>query len=402
MKARTKVLAMAGVVAVAASVLWRPVAEPRIVAFPSHLDRTLHYTGTFTAYVDPSTGATLPTPTSQPLTVDRHLHTVAGGGPHTVVVRQTLTFHIGSQVQTELDQYVMDRRTMQNVRSPLAWAIVPSQVTDRSGTYNINLPMGANTRTTYRVWKDEAGAPLSSLPDPTVPSRVAHVATTGFKGTLAPNPVVPAWRAQLAAQGLPGQLSAAQAQAQLAAKGVDLASATRALAAALPPAELGEVTAALSVPVHLQYLWGVSLSAAVNPTTGALVEVPSETDTLFVQPSTGAITRLAPVLAAHAQAPGIAQLQRQLQAVVQAPPQPVYRLAFGETAASAASTAKTVRHQLFLLRTVRTSVPWGLGALGAVLLAATAVTALRPRRPRRSTVPAPCGPVEHQPSQRAA
>jgi hypothetical protein len=402
MKVRTKVLAVAGVVAVAAALLWRPVAEPRIVLFPSHLDRTLHYTGTVTVYVGPATGAALPTPTAEPLTVDRHLQTVAGGGAHTVVVHETLTFHAGTQVLTEENQYVMDRRTMKNVRSPLSWAIVPTNVVDRSGSYYVTLPMGASPSHAYDIWKSEVGTTEHLSADPSVARRVAGVATVGFSGVLPATKVIPAQQAQLVSQGLPGALSPAQAQARLTAAGINLGAASRALAAVLSSAELSQLTALLTTPVPVDYQWSVAGSAAVNHTTGVLVEIPSDTVTVSALPDLSGLARLVPVLAAHAQAPGIAALQRQLQAVVQAPPQPVYRLAFSETAASAASTAKAVRHQLFVLRIVRTDIPWGLGAVGAVLLAAAAATVLRARRPRPSAVAAPTGPAEYPSSPRAA
>lgn len=390
MRLRTKVLAAVGVLAVIASFAWRPVAEPKLVKFPSHLDRTLHYAGTATVYVDAATGAVLATPAVQPLTVDRHLETVAGGGGHTVVIRETLTFYTGGRSIIEKNQYVIDRRTMRNIRSPRSWAIEPSNVVDRSGSYSINLPLGTSTARTYALWKSEVGATETLRADTTVPSRVNGVATIGLSATLPPTPVIDAQQASLVAQGLPGELTGAQVQSRLTAAGVDLAAATRTLASVLTPAELTQAAAVLAKPVPLRYVWSATGAMAVNPTTGALVKVPSDAITVSVQPDMSGVGQLGTMLAAHAQAPGVAALQQQLDRTVGAPAQPVYRLAFSETEASAASTAGTVRDQLTLVRIVREYVPWGLRGIAVVLLAFAVLTFVRRPRPEAAeTVPAP-------------
>ncbi|HZQ83908.1 MAG TPA: porin PorA family protein [Acidimicrobiales bacterium] len=390
MTLRTKLLAVAGVIVVIASFAWRPIAEPRLVKFPSHLDRTLHYTGTAMVYVDAATGTVLASPAAQPLSVDRHLQTVPGGGARTVVIRETLTFFTGGRTLTEENQYVLDRRTMRNIRSPLSWAIVPSNVVDRSGSYSVNLPLGTDPARTYPLWKSEVGMTETLRADAAAPSRVSGVATVGLSATLPATPVIAAQQASLVAQGLPGALTGAQVQARVAAAGTDMAAATRTLASVLTPAQLTTVAALLAKPVPLHYVWSAAGVIAVNRPTGALVMVPSDTITVSVQPDMGGLGQLQPMLAAHAQAPGVAALQHQLAAIVGTPPQPVYRLAFSETAPSAAATAHTVSDQLTQLRIVRVYVPWGLLVLGAVLLAAAATTFIRRARPEvPETAPAP-------------
>jgi len=393
----TRTLAVAGVIVVAAAVVWRPVAEPRLVKFPAHVDVTMHYAGTASTFVDASTSAALATPTVAPLTIDRHIQTMPGGGAHTAVLLETLTITSGGRVQVERNQYVIDRRSMQNVRSPLSWAIDASNVVDRSGTYYVTLPMGTDARKSYDIWKSEAGTSYPITDDPSAPTRVAGVSTVGLAGSLAPTRVIPQEEAALAARGLPVSLSPAQAQARLAAAGVDLGAATRTLAAALSPAELVQVTKALATPVALRYFWEVRGSAAINHTTGALVEIPSADEIVLVQPDLGALAGLGPMLASHASAPGVATLQRQLGAVLGASPQPVYEMTYQETAASAAATAGRVSDQLTQIRVVRTIVPWGLATLGVVLLVGAGVTSRRPRRETPDALPLPAAaPARHQ------
>jgi hypothetical protein len=127
---------------------------------------------------------------------------------------------------------------------------------------------------------------------------------------------------------------------------------------------------------------------AVNGPTGAMVTVPADTITVSVQPDLSGLGRLGTVLAGHAQAPGVAALRQQLNGIMSAPPQAVYRLAFSETANSASSTAHTVSDQLGQLRIVREYIPWGLFGLGATLLVAAGLTLVR-RPPRAEGEHAP-------------
>ena len=80
-----------GVVLLIVAALWRPVAVPQLVKFPSHLDETTRYSGTFTVYVDPATGQPLADPMILPLEIDRRVRTHPVGVAHTVVNEDAVT-----------------------------------------------------------------------------------------------------------------------------------------------------------------------------------------------------------------------------------------------------------------------------------------------------------------------
>ena len=84
-----------GVALVAAAVIWRSFAVPALVKFPTDVDQTPRYEGTFVLFVDPATAAPLDEPTIADLAVDRHVEALpAESGAHDVVVRETITFEV--------------------------------------------------------------------------------------------------------------------------------------------------------------------------------------------------------------------------------------------------------------------------------------------------------------------
>jgi Porin PorA len=380
---KLKVLTLAlGAVLLLAGILWRPVAEPALVKFPSDLNVTTHYQGTATLSVDSRTGAPLARPARLPLTVDRHLQAVAGGGARTVVIRETITVGIAGRTQVQANQYVMDRRSMRNLKSPSSWAFAPAAMVDRSGSYYVNLPMGTKRTRSYRVWSNQAGAayPLA-VPGGGRTTTVGGLATIRLAGAQPATPVGQAEAAALRAQGLPASLTASQFAARLRAAGIDLEAVTGALAAVLSPAELQRVGQAMAAPVPLRYQWATSGQADVEPRTGAIVRLSSVAERLTVRPDTGGMAAIAPALAAHASSPSVARIAALLQAAGKAPAQPVYQLAYDETPASVASTAAIVRQRLSQMRFAQVYIPWSLIVVGLVLLVLAGAAAARGPQP---------------------
>jgi hypothetical protein len=61
----------AGAVLVGGAVAWGPVVVPQVVRFPAGTHQRAEYAGTFVTFVDASTGATLATPRTETLAIDR-------------------------------------------------------------------------------------------------------------------------------------------------------------------------------------------------------------------------------------------------------------------------------------------------------------------------------------------
>ena len=77
---------------VAIALLWSAVAVPVLVKYPTDLDVTPRYEGTFTLFVDPTTAAPLATPLQVPLEIERHIRSLgAESGSSRVVVEETIS-----------------------------------------------------------------------------------------------------------------------------------------------------------------------------------------------------------------------------------------------------------------------------------------------------------------------
>jgi hypothetical protein len=154
-----------GVVLVGAAVIWRSVAVPALVKFPTDVDQTPRYEGTFVLFVDPATNAPLDEPTTADLAVNRHIEALpAESGAHDVVVRETITFEVeGLPEATQVHQYVMDRSTNVNLTDGRAWAFESSNVLDRAGAYRIAMPAEVETTEPVQMFKDEIGATFTAV-----------------------------------------------------------------------------------------------------------------------------------------------------------------------------------------------------------------------------------------------
>src|SRR4249920_2118170 len=112
------IVGVIGVLLVIGSFVWRAVAVPALVRFPTDLDVTPKYTGSVTLYIDPATHLPLSEPKKYPLDIVRSLK--ADGKESSkdlVVVDEKLQLKAAPLFDfTQENQYVMNRRSMQNVK----------------------------------------------------------------------------------------------------------------------------------------------------------------------------------------------------------------------------------------------------------------------------------------------
>ena len=147
--------ACAGVVLLLGSMGVRVAVAPALVRLPLNLDETAHYTGRALTYVDAKTLVPLAKPTSVPITVDRHVKVVSGSFSH-AVVDETITITAGSTKTVEQYQYVMDRRSMQLVDDPRAYAFGNAKAVMRgAGAYRVNFAMGTTATVRHEPRKGD-------------------------------------------------------------------------------------------------------------------------------------------------------------------------------------------------------------------------------------------------------
>lgn len=368
-----------GVVLLVAAALWRPVAVPQFVRFPSDLDETTHYGGTFSLHVDPATGEPLSEPLNLPLEIDRRVRTLPGGGADTVVVEEAVTYRIADTAQQERHHYVVDRRSMQHRDDDRSWSFSPENRIRPAGTYRVTLPLRMSADGRYRIWENEPGRSFWMVRDP-ARARVRQngLGLVGLQEVWDGVPVAPYYRTEIEKQGFPLELTFPQLATRLSAGGVDV---DRALAA-LPPADDPVVAAARDMSVPLRFFRDNDGHALVEPRTGMIIDLVYSEEAITAAPDLGPLRELRDALDRAGGSPEATALVDALDAMDGAPPTRVYSLRYEQTAASVAVAAQRARHELRNLDLVERYVPAGLAALSVALLAVVGVGRWRGRRVR--------------------
>ena len=239
---------------------------------------------------------------------------------------------------------------------------------DRSPNYAINLPFDAG-KGPYPVWKNETG---SAYPFTRVGTLTRNgVELARYHGRLTDAAVQDYYIAQLASQGIPQQLSPAQAAAQLKAAGADPALLTSSVLPRLRPADRAEILAVLAAPVPLDYRLDVDTNFLVEPRTGAIVGLERIDQTLSARPDIAGIGRLQAILVKpeYANDPVVAAASSTVSRLVAQPPQtPVFRVDYGQTAASVNELVAFADTRGDKITMVTQIVPAVLAIVGLVLV----------------------------------
>lgn len=381
MKRSTKLFGAAAIGVLAALVLWYPVVEPALVRFPKSTTVVTHYTGTLTTYMDNATGGALATPTVIPVAIDRTVRSVPGQtGADKAVVRETNVIHAAGQAQWQSHVYVLDRRSMQNVKDARSTAF--GEPIDRSGSYYLNLPMGTNHAKTYTIAKVETGGTyVMHAAEGAATTTVDGVRVLRMTASQAPTPIGPEYtKAMVPFMGFPTSLTFDQVQAQLQAAGVDTSRLMVSLGKTLTPPELTSLAAIMQKPVPLRYSAFLDHGdGLIEPDTGMIVGLPSVSEGISVAPDLSVWAPALEILNRYSAAPEIQSAMQTMTTVASAPPQPVYRLQYQETAASMKSSAGRAATERSKLRLAHYYLPASLLVLTWVLGGLAVYTWRRPR-----------------------
>lgn len=366
----------AGMLMVVLAVLFYFVGEPALVRLPLSVDQTVHYTGSFEEYVNPTTLAVLATPVRVPMTVSRTVR-VRSGNFSTAVVTEDDTIRPGPLVYHQDFQYLINRRGMDFENSSKTMMFGQPAKVDIAGTYRVNFPLDTSASGTYRVLNTETdkapslshGTALHSL------KGISGVKVIDFSNTVK-GPVSRYYHKWLIDNGFPSSMAPAQLEPRLQALGVNLPNLLSTLLPQLTASQRALVTQVLSTPVTLDYSYFYSGVVAVEPHTGALIWVDTTAEGLKVSPSLSGLARLGPLLAQYASVPGVQTLRNALDTIGSAPPQTVVSYNYVQTRASSQSMANFAESQIRKMELVG-AVPWVLGAVGVVLAAVGIVVGRR-------------------------
>jgi hypothetical protein len=360
------VLLVIGVIVLAVAAIWRPVMAPQLTKLPTSLDIKYHFTGTYTGYVDQSTGARLAAPQNQPLSIDRQVKAMSAQSTSSeLVVNDNSAVMFGPGKTPQILQYVLNRSTAGNVKSPYAYALVPGNVVDRAGSYSLGPPPGADTAKTYPMWVDEIGktVPISYA---NVTQTVHGVAVQEWQLNLPATPMAASF---VSAMHLPSTMSFAEFEAQLKAQGTDLALGLKVLSGSLTAAEKTSLAALTAKPIPLQYFYAIDIKLLVEPASGTIVDTLTAVRAYSVRPVLGPFAAaLAPMLAAHPANLASAPLAAGSKKLTAALAQPLYTLTFHQTPASVTETAAQAGHNANLLNVVEMWIPISLGVIGFILV----------------------------------
>jgi hypothetical protein len=377
-------LAALGALVLIGSFVWRGAVVPALVRFPTDLDVTPQYAGTVTLYIDPSTHLPLSQPKTFDLAVTRHIAADgAASSKERVVVKEDLHLVAAGLFDfTQQHQYVMDRRSMQNVADPRAWAFTPDNVVDRAPDYRLNFPFDTQLKA-YPVYKNETASTYQATPAGTT-TEIDGIAAADFQATAAPAPVAPAYLTSLdAAVQLPRSLTLDELKPILAGAGFDIDASLPGLLAALSPADVATVTALATGSVDLAYELSFTGTDSIDRYTGSTMEVRDVTETLVARPTGDAVTTLRDVLQRY---PDNTEAKAGLGAIASLDERPikVFTNTYSQTPASVADIARTVSDQHDRRHLAESTIPLLLLIGGIVLLVVGVLLAALPRRRRAS------------------
>jgi Porin PorA len=386
------IVGVLGVLLVIGSFVWRGVGVPALVRFPTDLDVTPHYAGSVRLYLDPTTHLPLVEPKTFPLDVTRHIE--ADGKQSSkdlVVVDEDLHLRASGLFDfTQQNEYVMDRRSMQNVKDDRAWAFTPANVVDRAPDYRLNLPFDTKLQP-YPIYKNETAATYQARPAGTT-TEIAGVTATNFRAEADPTPVTDAYLASLdQAVQLPRQLSLDELKPILASAGFDIDASLPGLLAALSPEDRATIVQLASGNADLAYQLAFQGTDSVDRYTGSTMDVRDVTETLTARPTGDAVTTLQSVLEKY---PDNTEAKAGLGAIKSLAENPikVFVNTYSQTPASVQDIAGTVKDQRDLRRLAETTIPNLLLIVGAALVVAGALLLFLPRRKRPAPATEPDAP----------
>ncbi len=354
-----------------AALAWMVIGVPTFVKYPTDLEASPHYKGTFRAFVDLSM-APLAQPMTVPLTIDRHIQAIGDqSGASKVLVRETIDQKAGDLVNTsQTNDYVMDRSTLKNVADDRAYAFEKSNVVDRAGAYRLNLPFDTSRDETYPIYKNEIAKTYTLVPDKKTPtSEVEGLTLSNFRGRVNEAPLSDAYLAQLnKAVKLPSSLTLDQLAPHLLAAGIDVDAVIAALTPVLTPQDATTLSTFAAQPIPLRYVLSFDGRAAIEPVTGAEVRV-GAIETVGARPVLTNLPALRQVLSHYPGVPAAVDANAALGNLANAPATKLFQFDYRQTPASVADIADKASSMRRQILAAKVWLPLGLAAAAVLSLA---------------------------------
>lgn len=365
----SKILIVLGIVLILASILWWAIAVNALVKLPDDVDVENRYEGKITWYVDPMTHEPLAEgeEVKLPLEVTQKIVSLteefdSSTGP----LKETIELKIGGMAQPVQEfVYVLDRKTLENVKDDRAYAWTPDNVVDREGTHYPLFAFDTSKDETYRLWKNEIGDAVEV--EFVSEEEKEGITVYNFKLAFENREVVEAY---VKAMGLPASTSFEELKPLLKAAGVDVDAFLALAVQTMQPEDLQALQQALQGEIPIKYYWTAEQEMSVDPKTGTPVDIYKSAESLTYRLDMEGLAGLQALLAKYVNdprlGPAIAQLAGLQEQMDEA--RKVFSYEYASTQDTVKAAVEDTKDGAGKINLVKVYIPWALLIVGALIL----------------------------------
>ncbi len=375
--ALSKVLIAVGIIFIVAAILWWAIAVPALVKFPDKLDSTPVYEGDVDIYQNPLTGEFLAKPITAPLTIERAYKSVddqydSGKAVVDETITQTVNVLGMATVIVEPSQYVIDRKTIENIDDPRSWAYQESNQVDRAGTYYINFPFDLNKDQAYKVYENKINSSYEITKNTENDEEdLDGLKVYNFVGEIKSTPLTDFY---IAYSNYPATMSFDDLRKTLSTAGLDVDAFLALLAPVLEPADAAALAQLATQPIGLRYEYSNTGDVSIEPKTGSVVKLSNVVEVITVSPDLSSLKNtLTSLLVKYKDksaelATATEKVQAAMTSIGNTPPQKIYEARYAQTDQSIKEAIQDAKDSIGKINWVKVYIPWILLILGAAVL----------------------------------
>ncbi len=368
----SKVLIVLGILLILAAILWWAIAVNALVKLPNDVDVENKYEGQITYYVDPATHQPLPEGQEMtlPLEVSQKIVALSDGfdssrGP----IKEVLELSVGGEAQPPQEfVYVLDRKTLENVKDDRAYAWSPANVVNREGSYYPLFPFDTSKDETYSIWKNEIGKGVEAkIVEGKEEVDKEGITVYNFKISFQDEEVVEAY---VKGMGLPTALSLEELKPTLRAAGVDVDAFMTLAAQVMQAEDLQALQKAFQGGIPLKYYWSMEQELSVDPKTGTPVDVYNSSETLSMKVDMSGLADLLGIVMKYKDDPRLGAAINQLSGLQAAmgEARKVFSYEYKSTQDTITASVKEAKDGAGKINVVKVYIPWALLIVGALIL----------------------------------
>lgn len=365
----SKILIVLGIMLILAAILWWAIAVNAMVKLPSDVDVENKYQGEMTWYVDPVTHRPLPEGEEKkvPLEVTQKIVSLADEfDSSTGPLKETIETSIGGMPQPAQEfVYVLDRKTLENVKDDRAYAWTADNIVNREGCYYPLFTFDTSRDETYLVWKNEIGEGVET--EFVSEEEKEGITVYNFKLAFQEKEVVEAYVKE---KGFPTSTTFEEIKPVLKAAGVDMDAFLALAVQAMQPEDLQALQKAIQAGIPLKYYWTMEREMSIDPKTGIPVDVYKSAESLAYKLDTEGLAGLQAILAKYVNDPKLGPAIAQLAALQtqMGESRKVFSYEYASTQDTVKAAVEEAKDGAGKINLVKVYIPWALLIVGALIL----------------------------------